>query len=163
MNRRLIELLPAGEDGGPHPWMRPRVAVILLLSALIFVIDTFTGLASAVAVLYALVLMVAGDGLPRRGVMAVAAACMALTAVSYSLNHGLQLEPSALLRFLFSLAAISVTAAVTALRPNPIRRKLLTSAICKFLEKEARVAGPCNPISPAGRSRRRARSASCAG
>ncbi|SDC95454.1 PAS domain-containing sensor histidine kinase [Belnapia rosea] len=113
MNRRLIELLPAGEDGGLHAWMRPRVAVILLLSALIFVIDTFTELASAVAVLYALVLMVAGDGLPRRGVMAVAAACVALTVVSYSLNHGLQLEPSALLRFLFSLAAVSVTAVLT--------------------------------------------------
>ena len=113
MDRRLIQLLPPGEEGAGRRWVRPRIALILGLSSLIFVIDTFTALSSAVAVLYVLVLMIAGDGLPRRGVLAVAASSAALTVASYVINHGLAPDPGALLRFLFSLAVIGVTTLLT--------------------------------------------------
>ena len=74
----------------------------------IFAIDTFTPLGLAVAVLYVVVVLMAGRFLDRRGVFVVAVACVTLTIVSYLLQHGLTYGPS-LARCLVSLLAIVIT------------------------------------------------------
>jgi PAS domain S-box-containing protein len=74
----------------------------------IFAIDTFTPLGLAVAVLYVVVVLMAGRFLDRRGVFVVAAACVTLTIVSFLLQHGLTYGPS-LARCLVSLLAIVIT------------------------------------------------------
>jgi PAS domain S-box-containing protein len=84
----------------------PLVAVAFATA--IFAIDTFTPLGLAVAVLYALVVLMAGRFLDRRGVLAVALACVALTAMSFLLQHGLSYGAS-LARCLVSILAIVIT------------------------------------------------------
>ena len=74
----------------------------------IFAIDTFTPLGLAVAVLYVVVVLMAGRFLDRRGVLLVSAACITLTIVSFLLQHGLTYGPS-LVRCLVSLLAIVIT------------------------------------------------------
>ena len=55
----------------------------------IFVIDTVTPLEAAVAVLYVVVIMLASNFLPRRGVLLTSAICLVLTALSFLLTHEL--------------------------------------------------------------------------
>src|SRR6476469_3238779 len=74
----------------------------------IFAIDTFTPLGLAVAVLYVVVVLMAGRFLDRRGVLLVSAACITLTIVSFLLQHGFTYGPS-LARCLVSLLAIVIT------------------------------------------------------
>jgi PAS domain S-box-containing protein len=80
----------------------------------IFVIDTFTTLDTAIAVLYAVVILIASSILRRRGVILVAATCAALTVFSFLLSHGLT-AGTPLVRCIVSLFAI-VIATVLALR-----------------------------------------------
>src|SRR6476620_6998106 len=74
----------------------------------IFAIDTFTPLGLAVAVLYVVVVLMAGRFLDRRGVLLVSAACITLTILSFLLQHGFTYGPS-LVRCLVSLLAIVIT------------------------------------------------------
>jgi PAS domain S-box-containing protein len=74
----------------------------------VFVIDTATTLDIAIAVLYVVVVLVSADMFGRRGVLLVAAGCLALTVAAYVLSHGLT-TGNALLRCFVSLAAISIT------------------------------------------------------
>jgi PAS domain S-box-containing protein len=74
----------------------------------IFIVDTFTPLGIAVAALYVVVVLMAGRFLQRRGVLWVAAACVALTVLSYAIQHWDTYGPS-LVRCLVSLVAIVIT------------------------------------------------------
>src|SRR5467141_2758869 len=65
----------------------PVVAVAFAIG--IFVVDTVTPLEAAVAVLYVVVIMLASNFLPRRGVLLTAATCLVLTALSFLLTHEL--------------------------------------------------------------------------
>ena len=82
--------------------------VAVAFATAIFAIDTFTPLGLAVAVLYVVVVLMAGRFLDRRGVFLVAAACVTLTIVSFLLQHDLTYGPS-LARCLVSLLAIVIT------------------------------------------------------
>jgi PAS domain S-box-containing protein len=82
--------------------------VTIAFATAIFAIDTFTPLGLAVAVLYVVVVLMAGRFLDRRGVLLVSAACITLTIVSFLLQHGLTYGPS-LARCLVSLLAIVIT------------------------------------------------------
>jgi two-component system, LuxR family, sensor kinase FixL len=88
---------------------RYRVALGGMLALAIFTVDTFTMLASAVAVLYVLVIVLAGDFGSRTLIRATSVACGLLTAVSFLYSHGDDWESQATLRLLFSLAANLVT------------------------------------------------------
>lgn len=88
---------------------RYRAALAAALALVIFAIDTFTTLASAVAVLYVLVIVLAGDLGSKTVIRATSAICMVLTAISFAASHGQDLESQATLRLLFSLAANLVT------------------------------------------------------
>src|SRR4026208_565952 len=54
----------------------------------IFAIDTFTPLGLAVAVLYVVVVLMAGRFLQRGGLLLISGACIAVTALSFLFQHG---------------------------------------------------------------------------
>jgi class 3 adenylate cyclase len=91
----------------PRRPLAPFVAGALAIG--IFVFDTISPLEFAVAVLYAVVVLVAAIHYRRRGVLVVAAACVGLTLLSFRLAHGWQVEGTAPIRCVMSLAAISIT------------------------------------------------------
>ena len=74
----------------------------------IFLVDTITPLDIAVGVLYVIVVLIAANFLQRRGVLLVAAACLALTVLSFLLTHGLDTGQS-LARCVMSVSAIGAT------------------------------------------------------
>lgn len=81
----------------------------LALAALIFIIDTVTGLEIAVAVLYVTVILIAVEVFSRRGVLVVAVTCMALTAISFLVSHPGEVATPASIRCVVSLIAITIT------------------------------------------------------
>ena len=92
----------------------------------IFLVDTFTTLDIAIAVLYVIVVLIAANFLHRRGVMIVAALCAGLTVLGYLVPHGLSTD-TALFRCLVSLFAIGV-ATLLALRDQAATAALLGQA-----------------------------------
>jgi two-component system, LuxR family, sensor kinase FixL len=74
----------------------------------IFVVDTKTKPDIAIAVLYAVGVLLAADFLQRRGVLLMALGCMALTVTSYLLSHGFA-GGAPLVRCIIGLSAISAT------------------------------------------------------
>jgi class 3 adenylate cyclase len=84
----------------------------LLIGALaigIFIFDTLSPLHFAIAVLYAVVVLIAASHYRRRGILMTAGACVALTLLSFDLTHGMHLGGTAPIRCIVSLAAISIT------------------------------------------------------
>jgi signal transduction histidine kinase len=79
------------------------------LAIIIFVIDTFTPLNIAIAVLYVIVVLMAANFFRRRGVILVSLACAGLTVLSFILQHDWDTSDS-IGRNLVSLTAIGVTA-----------------------------------------------------
>jgi adenylate cyclase len=75
----------------------------------IFIFDTVSPLQFAVAVLYAVVVLIAATHCRRPGVLMTAGACVALTVLSFHLAHGWHLRGTAPIRCIMSLAAISIT------------------------------------------------------
>src|SRR4051812_36479218 len=76
------------------------------LAAGIFVFDTVTPYGMAIAVLYVVVIIMAGAFLQRRAILVAAAACVALTVLSYALQHSDTNPTDSLGRCLMSLSAI---------------------------------------------------------
>ena len=84
-----------------------------LLALAVFLVDTFTPLQGAVAVVYlVVVLLVAASG-SRRAIGGAAFGCMGLTIVSFVRGHGFPALDAAMLRCLVSLAAIAITAVLS--------------------------------------------------
>src|SRR5262245_10669480 len=85
---------------------------LVILGALaigIFLVDTIVPLDIAIAVLYVVVVLLAANFLQRRGVLLVAAGCLALTVLSFLLTHGLD-TGHPLARCVMSVSAIGATA-----------------------------------------------------
>ena len=98
-------------DKPPSPRFSTSSFVLVGAIALtigIFIIDTATTLDIAIAVLYVVVVFVAANFLQRRGVLLVAAGCVALAVLSFLLSHGLS-AGTALARCFVSIAAIGAT------------------------------------------------------
>ena len=83
--------------------------LVFTLAVGIFVVDTLSPLQFAVAVLYAVVVLIAATYLGRRGVLIAATGCVALTLLSLVLVHGLGFRDTAPIRAVVSLAAIGIT------------------------------------------------------
>jgi hypothetical protein len=79
------------------------------LAIIIFAIDTFIPFDIAIAVLYVIVVLMAANSLRRRGVILVSLACVALTVLSYMLQHGYSDGSESIGRCLVSLTAICIT------------------------------------------------------
>ena len=84
----------------------PIAAVAFAIA--IFVVDTFTLLDIAIAVLYVVVVLITANVFQRRGVLVVSAGCLVLTVSSFLLSHGLNAN-TALARCAVSLSAIVIT------------------------------------------------------
>jgi two-component system, LuxR family, sensor kinase FixL len=92
-----------------------RAAPILLVAGAIaiaiFVIDTLVTLDSAIAVLYGIVVLLAANYFQERGaILLVSGGCLALTVLSFLVQHSLTVD-DALVRCLVSLLAIGATRA----------------------------------------------------
>jgi signal transduction histidine kinase len=129
MSRDTAEWTNAAEVGSSWGRIQPsrrrwHRLLALLLGAVVFLVDTLTDVTGAIAVLYVLVMLVASDAIPRRGLILLALACAGLTVLSFSLSHGLGADVSAMTRLGISLAAIVVTAALL-LRDQASKRSLM--------------------------------------
>src|SRR5258708_2029390 len=116
-----------GYSNGRHEARRKQTWLLLLaifLAAIVFAIDTFTDIESAIAILYILVLLLAADEISRRGLVALAAICAGLTVLSFLLTHIPEADLSSILRCTFSLAATVITAAIL-LRDKTSRQGLV--------------------------------------
>ncbi|MHA6720995.1 sensor histidine kinase [Sphingomonas sp. RS6] len=100
---------PAGPLRWPHEPIGGRQAAAFTLALAIFWLDTFSSLASAVATLYVLVLLIAAGDAARTDLIGWAAACAALTVASFLIVHGRNPSVDASLRMMVSLAATLVT------------------------------------------------------
>lgn len=117
-----------------------RLGVLAVPLALtVFVIDTFTDIESAIAVLYVLVLLLAATALSRRGILRVAAGCALLAVLSFFLSHWHDMDLSAVLRCGVSLAAILITGAL--LVRDHESRALLVRANNALARSERRYRG----------------------
>ncbi|MGV6871849.1 sensor histidine kinase [Pseudochelatococcus sp. B33] len=81
----------------------------IAIAAAIFVIDALSPLGLAIAVLYALVVILSANFLDRRGVLAVAGICIIFTLVGYVAGHLGTYHFDAVVRCLISLVAIALT------------------------------------------------------
>ncbi|MCK2055854.1 ATP-binding protein [Methylobacterium sp. 37f] len=110
MDARLVagpSALGTGDEGRGR--LRGLGALALGCAAALFLIDAFTPLEGAVAVLYVVVVLMAARAFERNSVILVAIGCLMLTAVAYLLSHDPLDRDSALLRAFVSLAAIGVS------------------------------------------------------
>ncbi len=90
-----------------------RAVAALALAAILFVVDTLVPFGFAVAVLYVVVVLVAGGFGARSITLWTAAGCVGLTVLSYLLAHGDTVFDVALARVIVSLAAIGITTLLT--------------------------------------------------
>lgn len=112
--------LAQGTEGAfGRPWRRearnkqfPRIGIVLI-AALIFAADTEFPLGSAVAGLYAIVLILAAGTYLRRGVIVTGLSCIGLTTISYLASQGLSSPGDPFLRWAVSSAAIGVITMLT--------------------------------------------------
>ena len=111
-------------------------ALALLGATAIFLIDTFTPLDIAIAVLYVAVIMLSATFLSREGLLAIASICIFLTVASFVIVHWTDLESSALIRCLVSLSAIIVTT-LLALKNNQATHDLRDQAALLDLTHDA--------------------------
>ncbi|WP_225769772.1 ATP-binding protein [Inquilinus sp. Marseille-Q2685] len=108
----------------------------LLLGSAVFVVDTFTDVTGAIAVLYVLVMLIASDTVSRRGLILLALTCAGLALVAFATSHGLEADVSAAVRFGISLAAILVTTAL--LLRDQASKQSLVKANAALARSEAR-------------------------
>ncbi|MDK2748427.1 MAG: PAS domain S-box protein [Brevundimonas sp.] len=88
---------------------RLRLMISPVLILIIFLLDTFTPLVSAVAVFYVVPLLMLGDFLSIRRVQLLFFGMIGLATFSLLFDHGLNPEFATLLRYCVSIAAISIT------------------------------------------------------
>jgi PAS domain S-box-containing protein len=105
MNRSEIEDRPPS-SASTASLVVPIIGGMIAIA--IFVVDTATSLDDAIAVLYVVVVLIAANSFQRRGVVLVASGCLALTLLSYFVQHRLAAD-TALVRCLMSISAIGAT------------------------------------------------------
>ncbi|MFT3730253.1 MAG: ATP-binding protein [Hyphomicrobium sp.] len=127
----LEEALPSSKS---NTYSYPALA--LLGAVAIFLIDTFTPLESAIAVLYVAVIVLSASFLSRAGLLAIAAICAFLTFASFVTVHWNDVESSAAIRCLVSLSAIAVTT-LLALKNNRATHDLRDQAALLDLTHDA--------------------------
>ncbi|MGL4965155.1 MAG: sensor histidine kinase [Inquilinus sp.] len=108
---------------GRHRWHR---LLALLLGAAVFVVDTYTDVTGAIAVLYVLVMLIASAAFSRRGLILLTLACAGLAVLSFFLSHGDGADVSAVVRCGIALAAIGITT-VLLLRDQASKQSLVAA------------------------------------
>ncbi|MGF6496002.1 PAS domain S-box-containing protein [Luteibacter sp. 621] len=101
---------PAGTLIGPRRGASSWLSTAgTLLAVAVFIVDTFTPLQGAVAVVYLVVVLLVAAAGSRAAIMGAVAGCSLLTVASYVRGHGWPEPDAALLRCVVSLSAIVVT------------------------------------------------------
>ncbi len=108
--------------------LRPAVSSLLssslvLLTLCIFIMDAWTELDIAIAVLYVVVILLSARVCTRSGVIAVGAVCCMLTLIAYAMSRPATFSAAALGQLLVSLAALGITAFLT------LRNQAATNAL----------------------------------
>ena len=89
----------------------PLLSILLVaVTIMIFVVDTFTDLDVAIAVMYVVVVLLSASVWRRRGVILTTIACLMLTLIAYGMIHATIFSGPASGRLVVSLAAIGITA-----------------------------------------------------
>lgn len=109
--------------GSPRRHSTTRIAG-WLLGLSVFLVDSFTPIQAAVAVLYVVAMLLTASGGSRRTILNAAAAFLALTLLSFALTHGTEATFPAVLRMLVAVAAIAVTAGLL-IRDQASRERLV--------------------------------------
>jgi two-component system sensor kinase FixL len=105
-----------------------RLASILLpttavaFAILIFVVDTVTPLEVTIAVLYVIVILIAGGLCDRRGLLFMSAGCIAMTLLSFILQHGTTYASQSFTRCVMSVLVIVVTTGLAAKNQSASKR-----------------------------------------
>lgn len=99
-----------------------RVGAVLI-AVTIFLVDSFSALDIAVAVLYILVILISIDLFSRKEQMWIACFCMTLTVVAFFVSHGLEGSEESCARGLISIAAIAI-ASVLAFKSSASKEKM---------------------------------------
>ncbi|MFG1432407.1 ATP-binding protein [Xanthobacter sp. V2C-8] len=125
---------PVAEDSG----MRGRLAqtAVAMLAAAIFLIDTFSPLDMAIAVLYVVVVLIAAGVAEQRGLLLIGGTCIALTLLSFAITHTHAYDIASTMRCVVSLAAVSVTTLLS-LRNQEATRALREKAELLDLSHDA--------------------------
>ncbi|MFG1376178.1 nitrogen regulation protein NR(II) [Xanthobacter autotrophicus] len=123
------------QDGATNR-SRGWLALAALWAAAIFLIDTFSPLDMAIAVLYVVVVLFAASFVERAGLLIIAGACIALTVLSFVIMHADNYTLSATMRGLVSIAAITVTTLLS-LRNQEATRSLRDQAALLDLSHDA--------------------------
>jgi signal transduction histidine kinase len=88
----------------------PLLSALLIASTLlIFILDTFTPLDVAIAVLYVVVVLLSASVWERRGVLWTCGACLLATLLSYVVTHLQVFSVAAVGRMVVSMSAIGIT------------------------------------------------------
>ncbi|MFG1463170.1 ATP-binding protein [Xanthobacter sp. DSM 24535] len=93
----------------PQPKRLFMLAMAIALATVIFVLDTFSPLDMAIAVLYVVVVLFTANYVGRRGLLLIGWACIGLTVLSFTIMHSENYNLSSTMRGMVSIAAISVT------------------------------------------------------
>ncbi|CDM62546.1 two component sensor kinase (plasmid) [Rhizobium favelukesii] len=117
---------------------RCRLAGAAAIGLIIFLVDAFTTLGSAVAVLYVLVIVLASELGDSAAIKRSSAICAGLTVAAFLYVHGFNAETQAWLRLLFSLAANGVTTLLLLRRGIDIARRRASEAALKASEHRYR-------------------------
>ncbi|MDV6330789.1 sensor histidine kinase [Asticcacaulis sp. 201] len=94
----------------------------VLLSIVIFAIDTMTSLGAAIAVLYALVVILSATVLNRNRLLAVSGVCILLTLVSFVFGHEGAYTVDSVVRCAVSLCAIALATFMAVRRQAALKR-----------------------------------------
>jgi two-component system, LuxR family, sensor kinase FixL len=81
----------------------------VILAIVIFLIDTFSPLQTAVAVFYVIVILLVANASHQRNIVRATAACVILTLASFAIVHGAAPLAPPLIRCIVSLSAIGIT------------------------------------------------------
>ncbi|TRL40244.1 sensor histidine kinase [Rhizobium straminoryzae] len=84
-------------------------ATALALAATVFYVDTYTDIEGAIAVLYAITVLLAAQAITRVGLITLSCLCGFLSLVSYALTHAGETDLQAMLRLVVALAALVIT------------------------------------------------------
>ena len=105
-----------------HPTHPLQSFALIVLTAAIFVVDSFAPLDSAIAVMYVVVLLLASATWSRGRMLALCCACIALTLAAYVIEHGAPRISPSLGRMLVAIAAQIIITALALQRQQALDR-----------------------------------------
>ncbi|RAI03258.1 hypothetical protein DLJ53_01680 [Acuticoccus sediminis] len=122
--QRAVDPRPRETAADAAPAAAPRrvdgrlfwMATAGILGGAVFVADTLSGFESAIAVLYALVVVIGAQGQGRSVILGVSAVCSVLVVISFSATHLGDVDTGNIGRMVVSLVAIALTAALLSSR-----------------------------------------------